>query len=190
MAKVRTFISFAAEDKNYRDLFDGQAKNPNCPFEIADWSVQEPFDEKWKTHCRERIKKTQIMVILIGKTTHKAEGACWEVATAKEEGIPVFGVYIDKEENGQIPKELSGNPVIEWTWDGIANMINKKFNINTKNNSTTRTNNSKKINIRINCTNIKHKNISNSVRCRRCHRRLTNPISIKRGYGSYCYNKI
>ncbi len=64
MAKVRTFISFAAEDKKYRDLFDGQAKNPNSPYEISNWSVQEPFDEKWKTQCRERIKKTQIMVIL------------------------------------------------------------------------------------------------------------------------------
>ncbi len=126
MAKVRTFISFAAEDKNYRDLLIGQAKNPNSPMEIADWSVQEPFDEKWKTQCRERIKKTQQMIVLISKTTHKAEGACWEIATAKEEGIPVFGVYIDKDNKGQIPKELANESVIEWTWDGIADMTNRK----------------------------------------------------------------
>jgi len=192
MAKVRTFISFAAEDKNYRDLLNGQAKHPDSPFEIADWSVQEPFDEKWKTQCRERIKKTQVMIILISKTTHKAEGACWEVATAKEEGIPVFGVYIDKEDKGQIPKELSGNDVIEWTWDGINNMINKNVNKNTKNNSINITRDRTNKTIRTNRPNIKarSKNISNTVRCRRCHRRLSNPISIQRGYGSFCYNKI
>ena len=128
MAKIRTFISFAKEDKTYRDLLVGQAKNPNSPIEIADWSVQEPFDEKWKTQCRERIKKTRLMIMLIGKQTYKAEGACWEVATAKEEGIPVFGVHITKHDKGQIPKELSGKSVIEWTWDGIANLVNKLTN--------------------------------------------------------------
>jgi len=61
--------------------------------------------------------------MLIGKQTYKAEGACWEVATAKEEGIPVFGVHINKYDKGSIPKELAGKPVIEWTWDSIANMV-------------------------------------------------------------------
>jgi hypothetical protein len=125
MAKVRTFISFAAEDKKYRDFLVGQAKNTDSPIEIADWSVQEPFDEKWKTQCRQRIKKTQLMIMLVGKQTYKAEGACWEVNTAKEEGIPVFGIHINKDDKGTIPKELLGSPVIEWTWDGIANMVRK-----------------------------------------------------------------
>ncbi len=167
MAKVRTFISFAAEDKTYRDLLIGQAKNPNSPIEIADWSVQEPFDEKWKTQCRERIKKTQQMIVLIGKTTHKADGACWEIATAKEEGIPVYGVYINKDDKGKIPKELSGKHVIEWTWDGIANMTNKK-NIDTGNG---------------------HTNNSGSASCNRCGRSLSNPTSISSGFGPVCRTK-
>lgn len=167
MVKVRTFISFAAEDKTYRDLLIGQAKNPNSPIEIADWSVQEPFDEKWKTQCRERIKKTQQMIVLISKTTHKANGACWEIATAKEEGIPVFGVYIDKDDKGQIPKELSGKPVIDWTWEGIADMTNKK-NIDTGSG---------------------YSGNSGSATCNRCGRSLSNPTSISSGFGPVCRTK-
>lgn len=125
MAKVRTFISFASEDVKYRDFFIGQAKNPDFPIDVADWSVQEPFDDKWKTRCRERIRKTQLMIMLIGKQTYRAEGACWEVATAKEEKIPVFGVYINKDDKGPTPKELWDKSVIEWTWDGIAEMVKR-----------------------------------------------------------------
>lgn len=125
MTKIRTFISFAAEDRTYRDLLVGQAKNPDSPIEFSDWSVKEPFDEKWKTQCRERIRKTQLLIMLIGKQTYKAEGACWEVATAIEESIPVFGIHINKNDKGQIPTQLVGRPVIEWTWDGIASMVKK-----------------------------------------------------------------
>lgn len=170
MTKVRAFISFAAEDKNYRDLIVGQAKNPNSPIEIADWSVQEPFDEKWKTQCRERIKKTQLVIVLVGKTTCKADGACWEIKTAKEEGVPVFGVHINKDDKGQIPKELSGAPIIEWTWDGIANMIDKKSDN----------------------TGMRGGNINTpaSATCKRCGRTLTNPTSVRLGLGSYCRTKV
>lgn len=119
--KIRTFISFAAEDIRIRDLFIGQTKNPDFPIDIIDYSVQEPFDEKWKTQCRKRIKKTQLMIVLVGKTTYKAEGVLWEIKATKEEGIPVFGVYIDKDDEGKIPEGLSGRNVIGWTWKGIAN---------------------------------------------------------------------
>jgi hypothetical protein len=54
--KKRVFVSFASEDSNYRDLLKGQAKNNKSPFEFIDMSLKEPFDEKWKTQCRSRIK--------------------------------------------------------------------------------------------------------------------------------------
>jgi hypothetical protein len=125
MAKVRTFISFAKEDSKYRDFFVGQSKNPDFPADIANWSVEEPFDEKWKTNCRIRIRQVDLVIMLVGKSTWQADGACWEVICAKEEGIPVFGVWIDKNNKGIIPTPLVGQIIIEWTWDGIANMIRR-----------------------------------------------------------------
>lgn len=124
MAKARAFISFDFDnDANYRDFLIGQAKNPNSPIEIDDWSLKYPFDEKWKTQCRERIKRTDIVIMLVGKNTYRAQGAIWEVQCAKDEGIPVFGVYINKDDKGTIPSSLTGSAVIEWTWDGIAKKV-------------------------------------------------------------------
>lgn len=124
MAKKRAFVSFDYDnDVRYRDFLIGQAKNPDSPIEIDDWSLKYAFDEKWKTQCRQRIKNTHIVIMLVGENTHKAQGAIWEVNCAKQEGVPVFGVYINKDDKGIIPSSLKGAPVIEWTWDGIAKKV-------------------------------------------------------------------
>lgn len=125
MAKKKAFISFDFDDVKYRDFLVGQAKNALSPIEIADWSLKFAFDAKWKTQCRERIRKTDIVIQLVGKKTYNADGAIWEVSCAKEEGVPVFGVYIDKNDKGTIPSSLKGSPVIEWTWDGVSEMVKK-----------------------------------------------------------------
>ncbi|MCJ7531547.1 MAG: TIR domain-containing protein [Anaerolineales bacterium] len=124
--KPRTYISFDFDNDQWaRDLFVSQAKNPDTPFFITDYSQKYEFTEKWKTQCRERIKQTSLVIQLVGANTWKAAGADWEVKAAKEEKIPVFGVYIDKNNHGKIPSNLQGSPVIDWTWDGIAAMIKK-----------------------------------------------------------------
>src|SRR3954462_4037906 len=97
MNKRRIFISFAVEDKTYRDFLVGQGKNPNSPFEFVDMSVKEPWDEKWKTNCRSRIKGCDGVVVLISLNTLKAEGALWEVRCAKDESIPLIGVHCSSE---------------------------------------------------------------------------------------------
>lgn len=121
--KNRVFVSFAAEDAKYRDLLKGQAKNGNSPFDFIDMSVKEPFDEKWKTQCRTRIKGCDGLIALLSKKTWNADGARWEMKCAVEEGIPVLGVHIHKDDKGAIPPELKGQKVIEWTWDGIKKFL-------------------------------------------------------------------
>ena len=119
----RIFVSFAAEDASYRDFLKGQAKNAKSPFDFVDMSVKEPWDEKWKTNCRTKIKGCDGLIALLSKKTWNADGAKWEMKCAKEEGIPMLGVHIHKDDKGAIPSELAGKKVIEWTWDGIAKFI-------------------------------------------------------------------
>jgi hypothetical protein len=123
MAK-QVFISFAVEDKWARDYLAGQAKNDDTPFDFADMSVKEPWDEKWKTNCRIKIKGCDGLIAFVSKNTMKADGARWEMKCAEEEGIPMIGVYTKAEEKGcSIPPELNGSRVIDWKWAGIAAFI-------------------------------------------------------------------
>jgi hypothetical protein len=132
MQKTPTFISFAAEDSRIRDLFVGQGKHSDTPWEITDWSAHEAFDERWKTQMRSRIKRCRVVIMLIGKMTYQAEGAIWEVKCGFEEGIAAFGVWISKTERGPVPPCLNPNSIIEWTWAGVGEMIAKADKMCTK----------------------------------------------------------
>jgi hypothetical protein len=121
--KNRIFISFAIDDARYRTMLVGQAKNEDSPFEFVDMSVKEPWDEKWKTQCRSRIKGCDGVIALLSTNTANADGQLWEMKTANEEGVPMIGVYIDKNNKPSIPEALRGKKVIEWTWPGIAAFI-------------------------------------------------------------------
>ncbi len=121
----RIFISFAVEDKWARDFLVGQASNDKSPFSFVDMSVKEPWDEKWKTNCRTKIKGCDGMIAMVSKNTAKATGALWEIACAKEEGVPVRGFYVsDTDRPTTLPSELSGVRVVNWTWDNIKNWLN------------------------------------------------------------------
>lgn len=121
--KNRIFISFAIEDAKYRTMLVGQAKHEDSPFEFVDMSVKEPWDERWKTQCRSRIKGCDGVIALLSSNTAHADGQLWEMKTANDEGIPMIGVYIDKNNKPAIPGALRGKKVIEWTWPGIAAFV-------------------------------------------------------------------
>ena len=121
---LRIFISFAQEDIRYRDLLVGQAKNSKTPFELIDMSLQVPFDSKWKTRCREKIKGSHAFIALLSKKTWRADGARWEIKCAAEEGIPCLGIHVCRDDKGAIPPELSGR-AIQWRWSSIARFINE-----------------------------------------------------------------
>ncbi len=122
--KNRIFISFAIEDEKYRNLLVGQAKNEKSPFEFVDMSVKEPWDEKWKTNCRTKIKGCDGLIALVSKNTAKASGALWEVACAKDEKVPIRGAYVDANNKpARLPAEFDGVRVVEWTWTNLKNFI-------------------------------------------------------------------
>lgn len=59
MTAPRAFISFQIEDQWARDFLVEQAHKENNDIEFVDYSVHEPFDEKWKTNCKARIARTK-----------------------------------------------------------------------------------------------------------------------------------
>lgn len=122
MAK-RIFVSFAIEDERLRDLFIGQARNEEVPYELVDMSVKKPWDSSWKTKCRTRIKECNGVIVLVTKNLKKADGAIWEIKCAKEEKIPIIGVYISNADSADKPDELFGTKCIQWTWSGIKEFV-------------------------------------------------------------------
>lgn len=124
MSHKRIFTSFAIEDKLMRDFFVGQAKNEKVPYDLVDMSVKEPWDDDWKRRCRIKIKGCDGVIVLISKHLKKATGAIWEIKCAKEEGVPILGVYMKDCSISDTPDELDGEKKVKWTWSNIAEFVN------------------------------------------------------------------
>ena len=91
MAKVRAFISFDFDhDDDLRTMLVGQAKNPDTPFDIADYSLKEALTGDWKKKIRERIKRVERVIVICGEHTDSATGVSAELEITQEESIPYF----------------------------------------------------------------------------------------------------
>src|SRR5579871_1175483 len=127
MSTPRIFISFAAEDLRYRNLLVSQRKNSACPFDFQDLSIQEPFDEKWKTQCRAKIASCHGFIALLSNYTWRAKGARWEIGCAREElgREKMLGIHIHADDKRAIPPEFGSVKVVEWRWDNIERFLER-----------------------------------------------------------------
>jgi hypothetical protein len=129
MADPRAFISFDFDHNEYhRNLFAGQAKKDSpTPFVVEDWSSKEVLDEKeWASILRDKIGRCHMAIVLVGRHMGTAGGVDKEVAMASEQGVPVFGVYVDgADKDSALPLGLPRSRVVPWDWDRIAEMVDK-----------------------------------------------------------------
>lgn len=121
MAK-RIFIAFAVEDRRYRDFLVAQAKNDKSPFEFVDMSVKEPWDEKWKSNCRTRVKGCDGLIALISKNTKIAAGELWEIQCGYEEGVPVMLMWIN-DERPTLPELIKEKRINIWSWSNLESFV-------------------------------------------------------------------
>jgi hypothetical protein len=113
------FVAFAIEDESIRDMIKGQSLNTKCPFEYIDMSVKEAYDEEWKKRVRTRILRSDGVLTIITKNSLTSSGQKWEIKCAKEEKVPVRGIWAYKDDRTNV----EGVSTMVWTWDNIANWI-------------------------------------------------------------------
>ena len=121
----RAFISFDFDhDEELRNALVGQAKNPDSPFQIADWSVHERFDTNWQTQVRDRIRRTDLTIVICGEHTHTARGVAAELTITREEGKPYFLLWGRPKKTCHKPRMAhKSDKIYQWTWDTLKNLI-------------------------------------------------------------------
>jgi hypothetical protein len=123
--KKRVFVSFDYDhDEVLKNFLIGQAKNPDSPFELADWSIKEAISEEWKKKARTRIKSVDLVAVLCGQHTHTATGVSAEVKISQDESIPYFLLkgYADKTCTKPTAAK-STDKLYNWTWPNLKTLI-------------------------------------------------------------------
>lgn len=122
--KKRVFISFDFDNDSFlRDAMVAQAKLPSSPFQIEDWSVNEPWKQsEWEEKCLTKIKKCHLVIVMVGEKTSTATGVKKEIQMANEAGVPVVGIKGYKAKSCPAPEGLEG--YYNWTWPNVATLLN------------------------------------------------------------------
>lgn len=124
MAKTPVFISFDYDnDSDLKVLLVGQAKLPDSPFEIEDWSVKNA-SPLWKEDARRRICQVKQVIVLCGLYTGSATGINAEISIAREEKKPYFLLAGRASGVNKKPSAaLSSDKLYTWTWDNLKKLI-------------------------------------------------------------------
>lgn len=128
MANPRAFISFDFDhNETEKILFVGQSKNSKTPFSIQDWSAKSAMlQSQWEKIVEEKIKKCNMVIVLVGKYMASSVGVKKEIKMANDNNVPVFGVYVGgANTTSNLPIGLSRSRVAKWEWDKISDMIDK-----------------------------------------------------------------
>lgn len=123
MSKKKVFVSFDFDnDRVLKDFIIGQARLADSPFEVIDHSLKEAAPEPdWPKKARAAIKRSELVLVVVGPKTHKAQGVLKEVAMAREEGVPIVQIIGYKDGN-YTPVPNAGR-LYSWNWDNLKRLL-------------------------------------------------------------------
>jgi len=129
MSDPRAFASFDFDhNERERNLFAGQAKKDSpTPFTVQDWSSRSVLPQAtWEAEMKQRINRTHMCIVLVGRLMASATGVAKEITMAKDQDVPVFGVYVDGANSlSTLPIGLTRNRTVSWDWNKIAAMVDQ-----------------------------------------------------------------
>lgn len=125
MAKKRAFISFDYDhDEGAKTMLAGQAKLADSPFDFTDASVKDPLTGDWREKVRRRMDNIDVVIVLCGEWTHRANGVADELTIARQKYKDYFllAAYSDKQCTKPTTAQES-DKMYHWTWDNLKVLI-------------------------------------------------------------------
>lgn len=76
---LRAFLSFTTADKPLVEAFRDRLGQQHPDVELLDHGVEGGYEEDWKLACAMKIDRSEMLICLIGATTHRSEAVTWEI---------------------------------------------------------------------------------------------------------------
>jgi len=123
MSKKNVFVSFDFDnDKSLKEFLVGQSRNSDSPFDVADWSMKEAAPQRnWEDEAESRIKRSDLVVVMVGPETHRARGVLKEVEMARRNNIRLVQVIGYKD--GNYTAVPNAGQLYSWNWDNLKKLL-------------------------------------------------------------------
>ena len=121
--KKRVFVSFDFDnDKRLKDFIIGQSRLPDSPFEVIDNSLKEAAPERnWETKADAAIKRSEVVIVMVGPQTYRAQGVLKEIKMARAAGRKIVQVIGYKDGN-YTPVPGAGQ-LYRWNWENLKKIL-------------------------------------------------------------------
>lgn len=122
-SKKRVFVSFDFDnDKVLKEFIIGQSRLADSPFEVIDCSLKEAAPMKtWEDKARMAINGSDLVIVIVGPSTHKAPGVLKEVRMAREEGVKI--VQMIGYRDGNYTAVPDAGRIYSWNWDNLKALL-------------------------------------------------------------------
>ena len=124
-AGKKVFYSFDAPDDRFlKEAAIGQTKNKSTPFRAQDKSLKKAQPQnRWEKAAERKIKDSEMVMVMLGKNTHKAKGVKKEVELARKHNVPVVQV---KPKNQNVKRVKDAGRLHNWTNENMKKILSKK----------------------------------------------------------------
>ena len=118
------FISFDMADKHRVDLLRRQAKDSRFSLMFRDYSVKEPFAYGWRRKVENLIDLSNIVIVAIGRYTHRSKAVNWEIKEAHWQGKRVLGIMLHHNYRNKVPHAMRKyDKIINWNTCKIRHVL-------------------------------------------------------------------
>ncbi|WP_338186320.1 TIR domain-containing protein [Thalassospira tepidiphila] len=123
MAKKKVFVSFDFDnDRMLKTFIIGQSKLPDSPFEIVDLSLKEAAPEKdWERKADAAIARSDLVLVLVGPHTWKAQGVLKEIRMARARNIKIIQMIGYKA--GNYTRVPDAGQLYRWSWENLKKLL-------------------------------------------------------------------
>lgn len=123
MVKKKVFVSFDYDnDRTLKEFIIGQSKLADSPFEVIDHSLKEAAPEaSWETKANAAIKRSDVVIVMVGPRTHRAPGVLKEVAMARNANRYI--VQIIGYRDGNYTAVPGAGRLYQWNWENLKKIL-------------------------------------------------------------------
>ena len=125
------FVSHYHEDAPWIDKLKVNLKNHGMNMKDSSiYEAKEPNNAKNEDYIKDKIRPkidwAGTVVVLIGSDTHESDYVNWEIEHAAREGKRIVGVFLQGEDDSQLPNALVkyGDALRHWNTESIIAAIN------------------------------------------------------------------
>ncbi len=122
MNRTPVYISFDYDnDRVLKEFIIEQAKNADSPFSVIDHSIKQAVSGNWVADAERRIKKSDVVLVMVGSKSHSAQGVKIEVDLARKHGKKVVQV-IGYRDSSPTPVSNAGI-LYRWNWPNLKKIL-------------------------------------------------------------------